>query len=375
MSLSGRELGMQFYRRVIYILMHWIGLIGLLRFLRRREIAILMIHGVTVDQDGFTWKPLRPQLSCSKLEEYLKILSKRYRFISLIDAVEMLQGKKPLQPYSMVLTFDDGYRNNLTHALPILRRFNAPATFFLPTGFINKPRPFWFDRLDYVIQHTHENDNEVNIGSFRMRLDNSSREKLSKSYEKFRRVAKEQHMSDIEFVRQMEQLAARLEKKTGRALSDIHEVDNNSAVMTWEQIKESSDDDVSIGSHTVDHIRLDLVDTETARDQLVRSKRDIETHIVKPCLCLAYPNGDYSEQMIKIAKECGYHCCVTTDEGINRQGDDVFKLRRINLPGSLCSYELLAIVCDLSGFLSRNKAFLLGRSIVSDNRRDKAGIP
>ena len=306
-----------------------------------------------------SWQPLRPQLPRNKLEEYLRVLSRRYRFISLAGAVEMLQGHKPVQPYSMVLTFDDGYRNNLTHALPILRYYNVPATFFVPTGFLDNRRPFWFDRLDYALQQGPVNGREVKVGSFTMRLDGSNREALDESYKQFRRAAKKQQMSDLEFLREMEQLTAQLETESGQALADIQEEDNWSAIMTWEQIEAIKNGDVTIGSHTVDHIRLDLVDVELAYAQLVSSKRDIETHTGKPCLWICYPSGSFTDETITLAQECGYMCGLTTEEGLNCVGDDMMKLRRINLPTDIGSTELFARICGVSQCISNVKNHLI----------------
>jgi len=121
------------FRRLAITLLYRMGIIRLYQFARRNRIAIVTIHGVMDELDRPSWKPLRPQLARAKFEQYLRILSKHYRFVPLLDAVEMLGGRRPIQPYSLVLTFDDGYRNNITHALPILRRHSAPATFFVPT--------------------------------------------------------------------------------------------------------------------------------------------------------------------------------------------------------------------------------------------------
>lgn len=342
-------------KKLIVFFMQYTGIISVFQFINRNQIVILMIHGVMDERDNHSWKPLRPQLSRNKLEEYLRVLSKRYRFISLADAVEMLAGRKPMQPYSMVLTFDDGYRNNITHALPILRRYNAPATFFVPTGFLDNPKPFWCDRLDYALQQAQVDGREVSIGSFAMRLDGTSRDALRESYKRFRRTAKQEKMSDHEFLQDMEQLSVQLEAESGRALADIQADDDWSAIMTWEQIREVSVDGVTIGSHTVDHIRLGLVDTESARDQLERSKRDIEEHTGKPCLSLCYPNGSFSEETVNIARECGYLCVVTTEEGLNSLGDDVMKLKRMNLPTDATHTDLLVEMSNLSKGLSQVK--------------------
>jgi len=333
-----------YIRQIVLELMRWTGLIRLFQFIHRKQIVILMIHGVMDDRDGPTWRPLRPRLSADKFDEYLRVLSRRYHFVSLMDAVDMLQGRRPIQPYSIVLTFDDGYRNNVTHALPILRRYNAPATFFVPTGFVNVPRPFWFDRLDYALQQVPVDGRQVKIGSFSMRLEGKTRVRLCECYKRLRRTAKKLHMPDDEFLRDMEQLAAQLEAESGRALSDIQQDDDWSAILTWEQIRQIAEDGVTIGSHTVDHIRLDLVGQDVAKDQLVRSRRDIETRTGESCRYLCYPNGSLSDETTSLARKCGYTCGLTTEEGGNFVGDNVMELRRIAIPMNARSTDLLARV-------------------------------
>lgn len=328
-------------KHLILTVMWWMGIIRLFQFIHRRQIVILMIHGVMDEQDSPSWKPLRPQLSRSKLDGYLKVLSKHYRFISLADAVEMLQGRKPMQPYSMVLTFDDGYRNNLTHALPILRRYNAPATFFVPTGFVDDLRPFWFDRLDYAIQQTLVDGREVKVGPFTMCLDGSGRHALRESYRRLRRTAKELQMSDHDFLKEIGQLATQLEEESGRALADIQAEDDWSAIMTWEQIEKNRNGDTTFGSHTVDHIRLGRVEASFAREQLETSKRDIEKHTGESCLSLCYPDGSFTEETTELARKCGYLYGVSTESGLNRIGMDVMKLRRIGMPVDVTCAELL----------------------------------
>ncbi len=112
---------------------------------------------------------------------------------------------------------------------------------------------------------------------------------------------------------------------------------------------------MTFGSHTVDHIRLGLVEKDIAIDQLVRSKQDIETHTGKSCLSLCYPSGSFNNETITIAKKCGYLCGLTTEEGLNRVGDDIMKLRRVNLPTSVSGTDLLLMICGISEAIYRLK--------------------
>jgi peptidoglycan/xylan/chitin deacetylase (PgdA/CDA1 family)/GNAT superfamily N-acetyltransferase len=346
-------------KQMLLGLMQILGVIRLFQYLHRKRIMILMIHGVMDEKGNPSWIPLRPQLSPEKLEEYLKVLSGRYHFISLMDAVKMIQGTIPLQTYSMVLTFDDGYRNNFTYALPILRRYNAPATFFISTDFVHNPRPFWWDRLDYALQQAQVNSREVKIGSLTMRIDKSSRSSLRESYKDLRDTVKQQLRSDEDFLREMEKLAVQLEHESGHSLAKIQKEDDWSAILSWDEIAGEDRDDVTIGSHTADHIRLGIVENETARDQLIRSKKDIEAHIHKPCFCISYPNGSFNEQTIDIARECGYTCGVTIEDGLNNVGDDPMTLKRISLPADVGSVELLGLVNGVSEILNNIKERIL----------------
>ncbi|HNY76814.1 MAG: polysaccharide deacetylase family protein [Sedimentisphaerales bacterium] len=360
-------------KNIILRLMLWTGLVRLFQFVHRKQTVILMIHGVMDNRAKPRWKPLRPQLAPAKLEEYLRGLSKRHHFISLTDALDMLEGRKPMTPYSVVLTFDDGYRNNITYALPILHRYSAPATFFLPTGFVSNPRPFWFDRLDYALQQAPVHGREVKVGSLSMRLDASSRNALRESYKRLRRTAKELQMSDHDFLHDMEQLACQLEAESGHALSDLHRDDDWSAMMTWDQIEGCRGAAVTFGSHTVDHVRLDLVSAAEAREQLSRSKRDIEVHTGQTCFAVCYPNGSFSEETIAFARESGYRCGLTTEEGLNCVGDNVMALRRIDLPAEGSNIGLLVMLCGLSELVSNTMARLAKMARHGQRTHDDGG--
>jgi len=64
------------------------------------------------------------------------------------EAIEILAGRKAGKPNLAVLTFDDGYRNNITYGLPILTKLNIPATIYVSSGHVKSQKPFWFDRPD-----------------------------------------------------------------------------------------------------------------------------------------------------------------------------------------------------------------------------------
>lgn len=337
-----------------YKLLYYTGVVWLWRIAHRNRIIILMVHGVMEKDGKQQWTPLRPQISTEQFEKTIVTLKKRYRFIPLEEGLKMLSGKMPLQPYSMVITFDDGYRNNITHALPILKKYNIPATIFLTTGAIENREPFWFDRLDYVLQKTNVDGLEVRVAEDKqIVLEAKDRETLKRSYKTFRDLAKSKQKDDLRMREQIDTVIEMLEVKSGISYTNIFETDEWGGILTWEEIRNIKEELLTFGSHTVDHIRLGLVDKETAFDQLERSKRMIEKHLGKPCLYICYPNGSYNRETIEIAKACGYMVGLTTIPGTNKVGQDLMELKRVHVPLRATNIEILFHVCGISFFLSQ----------------------
>jgi peptidoglycan/xylan/chitin deacetylase (PgdA/CDA1 family) len=347
-------------RRVLLRALWVVGLLRLWRFVHRHHVAVLMIHGVMEDDGQQKWRPLRSRLPLHDLDRCLAYLARWHTFVSSDEAVEMLAGRAPMRPHSLVITFDDGYRNNLSHALPILRKYGAPATIFVATGHIDHPEPFWFDRLDYALQHGLTQACEVQVGSKVVRLSGHNRRELEESYRRLRELAKRHVIDDEHFHRLMDSLSTDLEAGGGRALGDIFDGDDWSAVATWDEIAALSGDGVIFGSHTVNHVRLFGVRTDVVRAELAESRQAIERHTRRPCRHLAYPNGAFNDAVVDVARALGYAAAFTTEEGLNRKGDDLLRLRRIHLASGLNRLELYASVSGFSDWMARIKIQVLG---------------
>jgi peptidoglycan/xylan/chitin deacetylase (PgdA/CDA1 family) len=355
--------------KAILPLFGWTGLLRLYRFRLRNTITILMLHGVMDMGVSTKWKPLRPQIDCRHLDASLRILSRQYRFASFEEAVDMVAGRIPVQPYTLALTFDDGYRNNLKFALPILRRYGIPATFFLATGHIEHRKPYWFDRLDFALQHADVARRDFNIGEKVVMFNSNERKELRRAYKVLRDIAKGLVRLDMKMIEELEEMAAVLEAESRQSLSQIFEDDDWSSLLTWDEVRVAAAEGVSFGSHTVDHIRLGLVCDDMVRDQLSKSKEMIEKHSGRPCRYLCYPSGSFSRRVMEIARECGYEAAVTTIPGTNPVTGDSMSLRRIHLPSNERSIEMFAAISGLSSLKTKIMNFTtrtIGRKDGSD---------
>ena len=117
---------------------------------------------------------------------------------------------------------------------------------------------------------------------------------------------------------------------------------------------------VDFQSHTVSHPVLPKCSNEKAEYKIFASKQDIEREYGFDVYALSYPNGDYSDREISLAKSAGYQCAVTADAGFNSDQTDPFRLKRINIDDNDGIDKLVVKACGLWGLIKgalRQKAF------------------
>lgn len=301
------------------------------RTMHQREILIFYIHEVIDAQLPTSWQPLRPQFSVQRLQRGLAALARHYHFVSLEQAVAMLRGELPFQPYSVVLTFDDGYRNNVTHALPILRQYGAPATFFLATGHMDRREPFWYDRLDYAIQHL-QRECCVTFREQQFSFAPGNEEQMRISFKVLRQMIKYDKRPYGTTMEDVSQLACQLEERVGFRLVDNFEEDHFCSIMSWSDVKSVMEFSVSIGSHTMDHVSLDRLDACSVRKQLLLSKKRIEERLMKKCSYFCYPYGAWCDDTMSMVRKAGYEAAVTTIAAGNRPQCNLYNLKRMFFP-------------------------------------------
>src|SRR5262249_39202914 len=112
----------------------WAGFVRLATWVNRNRTVILCYHGVTARRNRSSDDPSGLCVRRDRFERELGYLKRRYRFLSLGDYGAVRRGRLPLAPNTAIVTFDDGLRNFLTLAAPLLAREAVPATMYLITG-------------------------------------------------------------------------------------------------------------------------------------------------------------------------------------------------------------------------------------------------
>lgn len=239
-------------------------------------------------------------MGAADAERNFAYLKRHYNIISLQDYLKAVRQGTKLPRKALVITFDDGHASN--HAmLPALKKLNVPITIFLCSEIVGTQRHFWF-------RHSEEMKPQVEALK---RIPNSER------------------------LQKLEAFGFEQEKE----FSDRQALTDN-------EIKEMQAT-VDFQSHTCFHPILPQCTDEVAKREILDSKLHLEENYRLKINTLSYPNGDYSERDIRLAKEAGYTCGVTVDSGYNSLRSDLFRLKRFSVNDAHTTEELMVKACGL----------------------------
>ncbi len=309
--------------------LHYLGLLRLIRWINRRRLLVLTYHGVlpsaslapgflsrnVVTEEDFRWQ--------------MRYLTKAYHCLPLSKAAERLRAGEALPPYSAVVTFDDGFRNNYLYAFPILRAYGVPATIFLATGHVGQgTRPLWTERASLLIARTPKPGITLDVDGRRIDLVLGTEVERAWAARRLVRTMKGMSIEARDLVlRDLERQAA---VPGGNGLPDQERY----AFLDWDEVREMDRCGIEFGSHTVTHAILASLSDEQRQAEVVRSKEDIEEQLKHPCRLFAYPNGtpeDFDETDAANLEKAGYLCAVTQVPGFNDRGVHPYELRRLNI--------------------------------------------
>jgi len=286
-------------------------------FIKKRispTVQILGYHRVNDEYD-----PFFPATPVQSFRQQMQFLAERYRVVSLTEAVERLRAKD-VPANAVVVTFDDGYRDNYLNAFPIMKELSIPATVFLATGAIGSGEKLWHDRVFAAFRRTNE-PVLVGNGSPPTRYPLLTIQARLKAQQDVLECL--WRLSDGE----RDEYLTQLEKQ----LKVSPEPDGRSTMLTWNEVRLMHDGGVSFGAHTVTHPILSRLSVDKVREEVLQSKRAIEANLPTAVSAFAYPVGrsqDFNETTKAIIREAGYACAVTTIQGGNGPDTDLFALRR-----------------------------------------------
>lgn len=197
-------------------------------------------------------------------------------------------------------TFDDGYADNLTLALPIFQRHSAPFSINVAVGYVNRTAPAWWDALAEMLQSRDEIE-FYEYGKIQ-RLRVATWDEKCGAYYRFRAI----FHRDVDEGRTPFEHTWALNNVDPRALTDH-------LFLSWEQLAELAKHPlVQIGAHTVTHPSLPQLSENEAGDEIERSKRILEERLGVQVAHFAYPFGNSGAREFRLARELKFKTAVTT---------------------------------------------------------------
>jgi peptidoglycan/xylan/chitin deacetylase (PgdA/CDA1 family) len=300
---------------------------------------ILMLHHVRPPRlDRF-----QPNRLLEVTPRFLEKVARRLRR-SRLDIVSLDEMHRRLTEGNskrrfVCVTIDDGYRDTLRFAYPILKKYEIPFGLYIPTSFPDRLGELWWLALEAVIA---KNDRiglviDGKDQRFDCRTVEDKRNLYASVYAWLRRLDSEEDV-----------------RRVVRDLSRRYQIDIaafcEELCMTWDELAGlAADPLVTIGAHTVNHVMLKKVPEKAARAEMEMSRAVIEASLgVKP-QHLAYPVGDATSagpREFEIARELGFKTAVTTRPGVlfPQHRDHLMALPRISVNGEFQRMRYLRVL-------------------------------
>jgi peptidoglycan/xylan/chitin deacetylase (PgdA/CDA1 family) len=278
----------------------------------RGRLTILIFHRVRAQPD-----PLFPNEShAAAFAERMWCVRHWFNVLPLDEAVAAL-ARDSIPARALAITFDDGYADNATIALPILRRLGLHATFFVATGFLDGGR-MWNDTVIETLRTAKGDELDLSGQGLGKQAIGSAQQ---------RKAAIGTILGLLKYLPQ-EERQLRVDAIAAQAGVALPQ----DLMMSSDQLRSLAAAGMGIGGHTISHPILARIDETAARREIADGRDALQTIVRQPVKLFAYPNGrpniDYGALHVRLARELGFVAAVSTAAGAARAGGPLHELPR-----------------------------------------------
>ncbi len=334
--------------RTCFDVFHYSGAAQMLRPVFAGAGVIFCLHRVM--PGGGTEQGFSPNANLAITPQFLAdiiqlVKSKGYDLVSMDEMGNRLKSQNPA-PFA-VFTLDDGYRDNLIHAMAVFRRLACPFTVFVAPQIADGKCEMWWSNLEAIIAASCSIEGDVAGKSFRFETRNDNQKQAAWAALSPMVQAMPEHDQREWVLRQAE-----------KAGVDVYALCRASA-MTWDEIRGMASDPLAtIGAHTLNHYNLLKLDDVDARWEIEESRRRVSEELGKPVDYFAYPYGNTDAagpREFDICEQAGFKASVTTRHGVVFRGhaDHMQALPRIMVSGRFQKTRYIdTMISGMSGALS-----------------------
>lgn len=277
-----------------------------------------LFHRVSYEIDPM-WPPMKPSL-------FSEIISHLIKNFTVVPLEHYLNDPGSFQTKKKIATvlFDDGYKDNIEVAAPILKKHKCPASFYIVTGCIDKNIPTWTYIIDHVCLKTRKQKLELGFDfvpdkfkTLQLQLNNQSNPSVKEIKPWLKKLSNPQRLLIIQSILSQCDDVSMPEKK----------------MMNWNDIRQLDTDGFIIGSHSHTHPMLASLQNESEiLDELKISAQRIQEELGKIPKTISYPIGSFDERVLSLSAKAGYKYGLAVEQRFfNIDKDDVFRIPRVEL--------------------------------------------
>jgi peptidoglycan/xylan/chitin deacetylase (PgdA/CDA1 family) len=269
--------------------------------------------------------------SCNseQLDDLIIFFKQNFDIISIAKAVELV-NQNPQKVYGkyLVITFDDGYKDNYTQAFPVLKRHNVPACFYIATSLIGNKKLPWWDRIAY--NYKKNKFQSIKLSSWAKTVKHKGDDKgFVRDILAATKISKDPIEVQLNEIEQLFPLEGELPTQE---------------FLSWENLSEMILHGMDVGAHSHNHEILANLSQEQIIYELTHSKMLIEQNLSYPVNSFSYPvgsQGTYNESVTKALVDCGYDIAFNFQPGINvNVSENRYDLRRFSIEPSTTIHSL-----------------------------------
>ena len=324
---------------MIVALLYHSGLLSLaLRRLQRatkgRLGLILTYHHVSDPAAGspLPLSELEMGITEPAFRKQIEFLAGKFDLLTVANLVKQVTQAKDSARLPLAVSFDDGYRSVHSRAWPIMAACNSPATVYVPSGYVNTKRRYWWIVLsDYCAQATPETVAKLADKLHEQQADEGliyllEKPQLQSEQQRFFWRGRVALRIDKLGEERRTEIMRIIEEAIGQQVTD-----EQTLVLTESQLQELVAAGWEVGSHTVNHVELTTVDEKLGGDEMSADKSALESTLGKGIDGLAYPYGRFNPDISSLAEQNNFKYAVSTRSGAVSSGSNRYALPRLSV--------------------------------------------
>jgi peptidoglycan/xylan/chitin deacetylase (PgdA/CDA1 family) len=264
---------------------------------RARGDAVVLVYHRVAELDHDPW---RLAVSSIRFAEHLAVIARQFRPLSLDELARALEARS-VPRRTVVVTFDDGYRDNLHAAKPLLEQYELPATIFVVSAYVGSTRDFWWDELEELRRRTRlaELDDRRAV------------------WARLRELPHAQRRAELDTW--WDQVG--LQPPAAISVSTDEEI-----------VALAGGELITIGAHTATHPRLPGLVPEAQLHEIRSSKARLEELLGRPVDSFSYPHGEYDRTTVACLREAGFRRACASGERAVTARTRVLEIPRLQAP-------------------------------------------